>query len=176
MYADNILLSREIIEGIRKECGDDFIIMVKLNAHNTTEGVDDLSLLADYVATLKDAGVDLFEISGTDFARQNRNAELYYLDAVKYLRECFPNIVLSLVGGIYTKESIEKTLKTTDYVSLGRALLTQPDFITKLRNEDIENSRCLHCNKCFEIFATKYERCVFGPVSPKLEETFGNEV
>ena len=168
-----IRMPKEIIEGIRKECGPDFLVYVKMNAHNTAEGVDDYDLLAYYVKTLTESGVDLVEISGSDFTRQTRTAECYYIDAVKYLRERFPKITLSLVGGIYSEEAIDRVLETTDFVSMARTLLTQPDFILKLKNGEALKSRCIHCNKCFEIFATKYERCVFGPVNPKLEATFG---
>lgn len=168
-----IRMPKEIIEGIRKECGPDFLVYVKMNAHNTAEGIDDYDLLAYYVKTLTESGVDLVEISGSDFTRQTRTAECYYIDAVKYLRERFPEITLSLVGGIYSEEAIDRVLETTDFVSMARTLLTQPDFILKLKNREALKSRCIHCNKCFEIFATKYERCVFGPVNPKLEATFG---
>ncbi|MDE6856438.1 MAG: hypothetical protein K2J34_08240, partial [Muribaculaceae bacterium] len=168
-----IRMPKEIIEGIRKECGPDFLIYIKMNAHNTAEGVDDYDLLAYYVKTLTESGVDLVEISGSDFTRLTRTAECYYIDAVKYLRERFPEITLSLVGGIYSEEAIDRVLETTDFVSMARTLLTQPDFILKLKNGEALKSRCIHCNKCFEIFATKYERCVFGPVNPKLEATFG---
>ncbi|MDE7470394.1 MAG: hypothetical protein K2M57_02995, partial [Paramuribaculum sp.] len=89
-------------------------------------------------------------------------------------RKRFPNMTLSLVGGIFTEESIDKVLETTDFVSLSRTLLTQPDFIVRLKTSEALKSRCVHCNKCFEIFATKYERCVFGPIIPKLEVTFGS--
>ena len=168
-----IRLPKEIIDGIRKECGPDFLIYVKMNAHNTADAIDDYGLLAYYVETLSKSGVNLIEISGSDFTRQTRTAECYYLDAVKYLRERFPGLPLSLVGGIYTEDAIDRVLETTDFVSLSRTLLTQPDFIVSLRNGESVKSRCIHCNKCFEIFATKYERCVFGPVIPKLEKTFG---
>lgn len=67
---------------------------------------------------------------------------------------------------------IEKALEVTEMASLSRTLLTQPDFVSKLKRGEEIKSRCIHCNKCFEIFATKYERCVFGPVLSKLEETF----
>ncbi|MBD5356776.1 MAG: NADH:flavin oxidoreductase [Bacteroides sp.] len=167
-----IRLPKEIVEGIRKACGADFIIMVKINAHNTEAAKDDFELLAYYCQTLVEAGVNLVEVSGADFARKRRTDTLYYLDAVKYLKERFPEMPLSLVGGIFSKETIEKALEVTDFVSLSRALLTQPDFLTKLHEGEIEKSRCLHCNKCFEVFQTKYERCVFGPVLPKLKESF----
>ena len=165
-------LPLEIVEGIRKECGKDFIVMVKLNAHNSQSADDDQDLLNYYASKLSEAGVDLLEISGTDFNRKDRNAELYYREEAKKLKEAYPDIILSLVGGIFSEETIDKALEVTEFASLARTFLTQPDFISKMKAGELLKSRCIHCNKCFEIFATKYERCVFGPVIHKLEETF----
>lgn len=165
-------LPLEIVEGIREECGDDFILMVKMNVSNSISNADDAALLDYYASELWKKGLDLIELSGSDFNRKDRNAELYYLEEAKQLKTVHPEIIMSLVGGIFSKETIEKALKVTEFASLSRALLTQPDFITRLKTGEDIKSRCIHCNKCFEIFATKYERCVFGPVIPKLEETF----
>lgn len=165
-------LPLEIIEGIRKECGKDFIVMVKLNAHNSLSAENDQELLDFYASKLSEAGVDLIEISGADFNRKDRKAELYYLEEAKKLKDAYPDITLSLVGGIFSEETIDKALEVTEFASLARTLLTQPDFISKMKAGELLKSRCIHCNKCFEIFATKYERCVFGPVIHKLEETF----
>ncbi|MDE7470519.1 MAG: hypothetical protein K2M57_03640, partial [Paramuribaculum sp.] len=107
---NRIRLPKEIVENIRKECGPDFLIYVKLNAHNTAEGIDDYDLLAYYADTLVKSGTDLVEISGSDFTRKDRKAECYYLEATEYLRKRFPNMTLSLVGGIFTEESIDKVL------------------------------------------------------------------
>ena len=169
-----IRLPKEIVEGIREACGADFVIMVKLNAHNTKDALDDYGLLGTYSSTLWDAGADLIEISGTDFNKMARTDSLYYLDAAKYVKEMYPDITLSLVGGIYSEETLCAALELTDFASMSRALLTQPDFPAKMHEGDTLKSRCLHCNKCFEIFATKYERCVFGPVLHQLEETFNH--
>ena len=165
-------LPLEIVEGIRKECGPGFIIMAKLNAHNTLSGENDFHLLSLYSSSLVKTGVNLVEISGVDFARKDRKAELYYLEEARRLKEEHPEIVVSLVGGIFSRDTIERALEVTDFASMSRALLTQPDFVTRMKEDNEIKSRCLHCNKCFEIFATKYERCVFGPIIHKLEETF----
>lgn len=162
----------EIVEGIRKACGKDFIVMVKMNAHNSISADNDGRLLDFYASRLSKAGIDLLELSGSDFSRIDRKAELYYLNEARNLKESQPDIVMSLVGGIFSRETIEKALEVAEFASLSRALLTQPDFISKMKNGGEIKSRCLHCNKCFEVFATKYERCVYGPVLKKLEETF----
>ena len=167
-------LPLEIVEGIRKTCRKDFILIVKMNAHNTLDGGDDSELLAYYASKLTETGTDLVELSGADFSKKDRKSELYYLDEARQLKKTHPEIKMSLVGGIFSKHTIEKALEVTEFASLSRTLLTQPDFITKVKEGEEGKSRCLHCNKCFEIFATRYERCVFGPIIPKLEETFKN--
>lgn len=169
-------LPMEIMRGIREECGDDFIVMAKMNAHNTLSGEGDSELLAFYASSLWNAGVDMVELSGTDFNHKDRKADLYYIEEARRLKEAHPEIVMSLVGGIFSKDTIAKALEVTEFASLSRTLLTQPDFITRMKAGEESKSRCIHCNKCFEIFATKYERCVFGPVIAKLEETFSNHV
>ncbi|MDE6792113.1 MAG: NADH:flavin oxidoreductase [Muribaculaceae bacterium] len=169
---DDIRLPVEIVEGISQRCGEDFPILVKMNVHNTLEGIDDDDLIEYYSDRLHQSGVVLVELSGTDFTRKDRKAELYYLEEARKLKKALPMLPMSLVGGIFSKETIEKALEVTEFASLSRTLLTQPDFITKMRKGEMDKSRCIHCNKCFEIFATKYERCVFGPVIHKLEENF----
>lgn len=166
-------LPLEIVEGIKARCPRDFVIMVKMNAHNTIDGKDDSDLLSYYASKLTEAGADLVELSGVDFNHKDRKAELYYLEEAKALKKANPEIRMSLVGGIFSRDTIERALEVTEFASLARTFLTQPDFLKRMREGEEIKSRCIHCNKCFEIFATKYERCVFGPVIPKLEETFG---
>lgn len=168
-------LTRHIAEGIRSRCGSEFGIFVKLNAHNTLAGIDDEYMLVDYARELQAAGVDLVDVSGMSFAKQARSAECYFIDAARRVKEACPELVVALVGGIFSRSTIERALDAVDMASLGRTLLTQPDFIARMRAGEAEQSRCIRCNKCFEVFKTKFERCIFGPVNPKLKETFGGE-
>lgn len=163
---------KEIAEGIRAGCGEKFILMAKLNAHNTLSENNDFALLHFYCAQLFEVGANLFEISGRDFINQPKEASLYYIDAVAYLKEKSPDFVVSIVGGIYGVDGIEEALKIADFVSMSRALLTQPELITMIVKDHIQRSRCIRCNQCFKIFSTKYKRCIFGPVIPQLQKNF----
>ena len=109
------------------------------------------------------------------FAKQPRDTSCYFIEAAAAVKEALPDLTVALVGGIYSRETIERTLSVVDMASMGRTLLTQPDFIVKMRDEDLLKSRCIRCNKCFEIYKTKFERCIFGPVNSKLEDTFGDK-
>lgn len=170
--AGRISIVANIVREIRNRCGSDFGIFVKINAHNTLAGVDDEDMLVNYARILRAAGTDLLEVSGMSFAKQPRDASCYFIDAASAVKRAIPDLTVALVGGIYSRETIERTLSAVDMASMSRTLLTQPDFLIKMRDEDLQKSRCIRCNKCFEIFATKFERCIFGPVNPKLEETF----
>lgn len=167
-----VRLTRQIIEEIKHAMGDDLAIFVKLNAHNTRKAVDDEHMLVEYARILHDAGASLVEVSGMSFSKMSRNEECYFIDAAKKVKEAIPSLTVSLVGGIFSRETINRALEAVDMASLARTLLTQPDFITRLKAGELDKSRCIRCNKCFEVFATKYERCIFGPVNPKLEENF----
>lgn len=162
----------DIVTGIRRQCGETLGIFVKINAHNTLAAIDDIEMLIDYARRLRDAGTDLLEVSGMSFAKQPRDASCYFIDAAAAVKKAVPDLTVSLVGGIFSRETIQRTLSVVDMASMARTLLTQPDFLVRMRDEDLLKSRCIRCNKCFEIFKTKYERCIFGPVNPKLEQTF----
>lgn len=170
--AGRISIVTDIVRAVRQKCGEDLGIFVKINAHNTLPGVDDEDILVEYARSLYDAGIDLLEVSGMSFAKQPREAQCYFIEAASAVKKALPDLTVSLVGGIYSRETIDRTLAAVDMASMSRTLLTQPDFIVKMRDEDLQKSRCIRCNKCFELFKTKYERCIFGPVNPKLEETF----
>ena len=163
-----------IVRRIRQACPG-LGVFVKINAHNTLEGIDDTDQLITYAKALYDAGTDLFDVSGMSFTKQPRDAECYFLDQARAVKEALPGLTVALVGGIYSRATIDRALRIVDMVAMGRTLLTQPDFVTKLKNGELERSRCIRCNQCFKLFKTKFERCIFGPVNPKLRETFGGE-
>ncbi len=167
-----VRLVREIVSGIRKACGDGFGIFVKINAHNTIAASGDENMLVEYARILRQAGMDMLEVSGMSFSKQSREAECYFIEAAGMVRRALPDLTVSLVGGIYSRETIMRALEVVDMASMSRTLLTQPAFVRQLHEGTAEKSRCIRCNKCFEIFRTRYERCIFGPVNPKLKETF----
>ena len=163
-----------IVEAIRQACPG-LAVFVKINAHNTLEGTDDTGMLVNYAKALYEAGIDLLDVSGMSFTKQPRDAECYFLDSARTVKEALPELNVALVGGIYSRATIDRALKSVDMVAMGRTLLTQPDFVTRLKNGELERSRCIRCNQCFKLYKTKFERCIFGPVNPKLRQTFGEE-
>ena len=184
-------LVREVLEAIRARCPKNFGLLVKLSANNMScfdqdadrgeVGGDDAdkrnavkndydSHLINYAKMLRDCGVDAIELSGADFYARGRDERKYFLREALLLKEAV-DIPVILVGGIASLEDMEELVERgIDMISMCRPFITEPDLIPKLRDGKQTESRCLHCNSCFTLHATKFKNCVFLPESEKLEE------
>lgn len=139
-----------IIRGIKTACGADFPVSFKINLD--TKNDDHAGYHEDMVKILrhaKELGVEFVELSGVDFINQPKDATLYYLDEAKALKAAVPEMPVSLVGGVRSREDMEQVLSSgIELVSLSRALIAEPDFITKILQSD-EKSICVSCCRCF---------------------------
>lgn len=74
--------------------------------------------------------------------------ECYFLDDARMFRREL-KMPLIYVGGCSTRQSIERVLdEGFDAVQMARSLLTMPDFVNRMRDEEIESSGCDHVNYC----------------------------
>ena len=74
--------------------------------------------------------------------------ECYFLDdALKFRAEL--KLPLIYVGGIVSREGIEKVLgQGFQFVQMGRALINEPDFVNRMRDENRQRCGCDHVNYC----------------------------
>lgn len=74
------------------------------------------------------------------------------------------NVPIFVVGGMIDPVAMEATIKKgdADYISMSRALITDPNFPNKIKGGDRKISRCIHCNLCLYYLATKPVRCYHG--------------
>ncbi len=74
--------------------------------------------------------------------------ECYFLeDALKFRAEL--KLPLIYVGGIVSREGIEKVLgHGFQFVQMGRALINEPDFVNRMRDENRQRCGCDHVNYC----------------------------
>jgi len=66
-------------------------------------------------------------------------------------REIRKEVKLPLVylGGLDSRQGIEEILEAGfDFIAIARALIHDPDFLIKLRENQIEETECNRCNKC----------------------------
>ena len=74
--------------------------------------------------------------------------ECYFLDdALKFRAEL--KLPLIYVGGIVSREGIEKVLgQGFQFLQMGRALINEPDFVNRMRDENRQRCGCDHVNYC----------------------------
>jgi 2,4-dienoyl-CoA reductase-like NADH-dependent reductase (Old Yellow Enzyme family) len=72
---------------------------------------------------------------------------------------------VALLGGIVSRAAIERArAEGFDFVAIGRALLADPDLVTRMRRGELERSRCTACNECVAEMDLGGVRCVLdGP-------------
>ena len=74
--------------------------------------------------------------------------ELYFLDDAKRIRD-HVNCKVVYLGGVSTAQSIETTMAAGfDFVQIGRALIYDPDMVTRIQSDPGYVSGCNHCNVC----------------------------
>lgn len=148
----------ETIQQIKKSCGADFPVFVKINA-NSIEKIDYTEALIETAKLLEDAGADCIEVSGFGFNVLPPAASLYFLPQAISIREAV-SVPVALVGGIHTAHAIEEVAGSVDFVSMSRPFICEPDFIPKLKS-GAKTSKCIRCNKCYTLPMKTGKRCVF---------------
>lgn len=152
----------KVFRNIRREVGDDFPVLIKLNSQDFIDGgltVDDMLAVA---SMLEKEGIDAVEMSGgTIYASGEFSAirtgslakpeqEVYYRDAALRFKAQL-SVPLMLVGGIRSLGVAEALVAegVADYISLCRPLIREPGLINRWRSGDLRKSSCLSENACF---------------------------
>lgn len=77
--------------------------------------------------------------------------ENYFLEDARLFRHEL-KMPLVYVGGILSKQNIDEVLAAGfDAVAIARALIRDPDFISKILNEEFSHSACDTCNHCIAV-------------------------
>lgn len=85
--------------------------------------------------------------------------ECYFLEDAKRFRKEIKG-TLVYVGGCSTRKGLERVMEEGfDFVQMGRALLTMPDFMNRLRNGETETSGCEHINYCIARMYSREMTC-----------------
>ena len=150
----------EVYQETRRAVGDDYPVMIKLNAaDNLAGGLNPVD--ACYAARQLDAaGIDAIEVSaGTAAsgeegpARTKINApekEGYNLDLARRIKAEVACPVM-VVGGFRSYEVAENAVTSDkmDYIAMSRPLIREPQLPNRWLNGDRAPAACISCNKCF---------------------------
>ena len=88
-------------------------------------------------------------------------SEAYFLENLKKIKSGV-SVPVILVGGLRSPEMMENILKDghADLIAIGRPLIREPDFPSKVLAGDMSPASCINCNRCFiRIIQEKPLRC-----------------
>ena len=150
----------EILQAVRKVTGADYPVLIKLNCRDFTEGGLTLEDSLGAAGLLAEAGIDAIEVSGGLLTSRKLSPVRPHLDSEEkeaYFREELAQFrtrihgPLILVGGIRSFTVAERLVAggSTDYVSLSRPFICEPDLIARWQGGDRRPAACKSDNLCF---------------------------
>lgn len=133
-----------------------FIIIAKIDTISKNEDSDFINQQIEVCKWLEMDGIDAIEISGNNFKKLNQSTPYFLENALKIRNKV--DIPIILVGGFRNINQMNNALeKGIDFISMSRPFIAEENFVEKLKNG--EESICVNCNQCFEIFKTQHKRC-----------------
>jgi 2,4-dienoyl-CoA reductase-like NADH-dependent reductase (Old Yellow Enzyme family) len=104
--------------------------------------------LREFGATLPGPARLGFKLVGRRFLRTYPYEEAFFLPYARQFLDAL-SLPLILLGGITRLETIESALaEGFAFVAMARALLREPDLITRMQAGSATSSLCIHCNQC----------------------------
>jgi 2,4-dienoyl-CoA reductase-like NADH-dependent reductase (Old Yellow Enzyme family) len=118
--------------------------------------------VAEMAATMKRWMRPGFKLVSRKFLLEYPFEEAYFLPYARQFREAL-DIPIILLGGINRLSTVQTALdEGFPFVAMARALLREPDLISRWQKGDTTESLCIHCNKCMpSIYAGTH--CVLVP-------------
>ena len=159
----------EVYKAMRREVGEDYPLMIKMNADDLIRGGLKAEEAARTAIRLEELGIDAIEVSGGMYESDEKTAkpditspeeEAYFRDAGKVFKERL-SVPVILVGGMRSRSVMEDVLQKgeADLISLARPLIREPDFPNKLR-EGKAKADCISCNGCMEFERFDVVKCI----------------
>lgn len=154
---------KEIIQGIRRECGNDFVLGIRLTVDEllAPNGVKEYLTLEQGVQVcreLEKMGLDFINVSNGIYESFNSLSEPTTYpqgcrsQRIRAVKEAvkIPVIAVNMVKEPWFAEKMLEE-KLTDFVGLGRAVVADPQWALKaLEGREDEINRCISCTFCFE--------------------------
>jgi len=161
----------EIIEGIRKRLGDSFPVILRVSADEKVEGGLTLELTKDLIPHIEKAGVTSLHVSAGSYPSMEWVVQPYLqpqgcLKGLAAELRGVTKLPILAVGRINDPMLADSILQeeAADLVSMGRALIADPDLPNKAREERFKEIRpCIGCNVCIEAVGITQTRCAVNP-------------
>lgn len=162
-----------VIRGIRKECGPDFIIGARIPVHKWETDGFTYEESAKLAKAYEEAGCDFLDANGglppriSCLMETSRYEQGYRVDLAAFIKKVV-NIPVFTVGNLREPDFCEQVLANgkSDYIMLGRALIADPEWPNKAAAGKADEIRpCISClHACFGNLAKHQSiQCVLNP-------------
>lgn len=178
-------ITMEVIANIRKKCGKDFPIEVRMSGTEIVEGGLTLQDQIEFAKSL-DGKVDLIHVTSGTFHVPSTNQHMipngflpqgcnvYLAEAIKKEMKHTPVVTVGALGDPELMESIIAEGRA-DIVALARPLLADPELPNKLKAGKADQvSPCLRCMACisesfvpYVRYCSRIRRCPSNPTAYK---------
>ena len=168
-------ITLEVIEEIRKQCGDDFIIDVRISGDEYSDGGLNINDMIYVCKQLEKAGVDFIHCSGGNTIKRGSSMPapgtkqgshcLLSEELKKYI-----HIPVSTVGRINEPWIANELIENgkADICMMGRATLCDSEFANKaMNNREDEIRPCIGCGRC--LTGVMFGKPVGCTVNPSVE-------
>jgi len=147
----------EVYRKMRGTLGDDYPLLIKLNAEDFIEGGLTVDMSVQIAKWLVAVGIEAIEISAGMAETASKiirrhikapSAEAYFRPYCERFRKEV-DVPLICVAGLRTREVMEQILDddVADFVSLCRPLIREPDLPNKIKG-GADGAECTSCNAC----------------------------
>ncbi len=161
----------EIGRGIREAVGDAFPVLLRFSADEKLEGGLTLDVARRLVPLFEKAGFSALHVSAGCYSSMEWIVQPYLQqhaclgDLAKAIRQ-ESDLPVIAVGRIADLNAAERLLEdgSADLVSMGRALIADPDLPRKAAEKNASAIRpCLGCNVCIQFVGVKQTCCAVNP-------------
>jgi 2,4-dienoyl-CoA reductase-like NADH-dependent reductase (Old Yellow Enzyme family)/thioredoxin reductase len=167
----------EVLRTVRNKVAPDFPVLCRLSADEYVEGGLKLEDTKEIAKALERNGADALHISACVAASGYLNHPPYYAEegVFAHLAQGIKSIVsipVIAVGRIRTPALANQILeeKKADLISMGRALIADPDLPTKaLQGRTEEIIPCISCNRCVQSIRRGALQCAVNPETGREE-------
>lgn len=168
-------LTLEVIAQVRKVCGEDFIIDVRISGDEYTDGGLNLNDGIYIAKQLEKAGVDFIHISGGTTIMRGSSIPApgtpmgSHIKLAEEIKKHI-SIPVATVGRITEPWIAQELIENgkTDICMIGRANLCDPEFSLKAQNgREEEISPCIGCLRCLN--GIMFGKRIACSINPSLE-------
>lgn len=165
-------LTLEVIHEVRKQCGDDFIIDVRISGDEYSDGGLTLNDMIYVSKQLEKAGVDFIHVSGGNTIKRGSSmpapgtSPAPHAHASEEIRKhiSIPVATVARINEPWMAEELIANGKT-DICMIGRPNLCDSEFVNKAKAGQAEDIRpCIGCGRCLTgIMFGKPIACTVNP-------------